>query len=67
MFEMCAKNYDLKILNSAFLVHVPGIKRSLPKKRFVDGNSLRVNDVKAQIKTELLSKYGNDTGCRISF
>ncbi|XP_011707767.1 PREDICTED: beta-1,4-glucuronyltransferase 1-like [Wasmannia auropunctata] len=31
MFEMCLLNYRLVVLDGAFLVHIPGIKRRAPK------------------------------------
>lgn len=60
MFEMCLLNYDLLILDNAFLVHAPGIKHIDPedqKRRspFIKRN----NQVYTTVISKLRRKYGN--------
>lgn len=64
MYEMCLKNYDLAILDNAFLVHAPGIKyinskderKRLP---FIKRN----NKVYDTIIAKLRRKYGSKNNC----
>lgn len=64
MFEMCLKNYDLLILDNAFLVHAPGIKfysvkddtKRLP---FIKANQKVHNLLLAQLRHQ----YGTKNRC----
>ncbi|MCL4128103.1 UNVERIFIED_CONTAM: hypothetical protein GTU68_015827 [Idotea baltica] len=69
MHEMCLRNYNLVILDRAFLVHAPGIKKKPGKaaashetwrEKFIEQNS-RTYDV---IMSELQTKFGNSVKCR---
>ncbi|XP_014206738.1 beta-1,4-glucuronyltransferase 1-like [Copidosoma floridanum] len=71
MFEMCLMNYRLIILDGAFLVHTPGIKR----KPFVDGQQPRVDErqraherrnarIYQRITRRLLKRYPVNNRCK---
>ncbi|XP_046918930.2 beta-1,4-glucuronyltransferase 1 isoform X1 [Dermatophagoides farinae] len=64
MYQMCLMNYDLLILDNAFLVHAPGIKRYHPKddqKRLV---YIKYNhQIYTSTLAELRKKYGNKNYC----
>lgn len=69
MLEMCLMNYRLIILDGAFLVHTPGIKRKLVKihktNNSIDLIQLKRNDDIYQITTKrLLKQYPNNPKCR---
>lgn len=60
---MCVLDYEFHILDNAFLVHRPGIKKYMK-----DGHRLRYQRhsaemVRAQIYTELKLIYGERKGC----
>lgn len=64
MYEMCLMNYDVLILDNAFLVHAPGIKHIDPKDQrkrlpFIKRN----NAVYNTILSKLRRKYGNNNKC----
>ncbi|XP_076367279.1 beta-1,4-glucuronyltransferase 1-like [Tachypleus tridentatus] len=64
MYELCLLNYDVYILDNAFLVHAPGIKR-------IDNNDQKRrmpyiaqnNRVHSRILKYLKTKYGDRKGC----
>jgi len=64
MYEMCLMNYDLLILDNAFLVHAPGIKfysvkddtQRLP---FIKSNQ-KVHNL---LLSQLGKKYGTKNKC----
>ncbi len=61
---MCLMNYDLAILDNAFLVHAPGIKhidRNEEKKRlpFIKHNNMVYNTILAKLR----KKYGTKNNC----
>lgn len=68
MHELCLQEYNLVILDRAFLVHAPGIKRRGKTKArpeawrepFVIKNS-KIYD---QIMEEMQKKYGQSEKCR---
>lgn len=64
MYQMCLMNYDLLILDNAFLVHASGIKRYHPKddqKRLV---YIKYNhQIYTSTLAELRKKYGNKNYC----
>ena len=70
MHELCLQEYNLVILDRAFLVHAPGIKRRAKTKAkakdetwrepFVNKNS-KIYD---QIMVEMQNKYGHSEKCR---
>ena len=68
MHELCLLGYELAILDTAFLVHRPGIKElPLPGDRselwrqpYVKEN----NAIYAAIMTEMKSHYGANKKCR---
>lgn len=60
---MCVLDYEFHILNNAFLVHRPGIKKYVK-----DGKRLRYNRYSAEITrrniySELKLIYGEREGC----
>ncbi|RWS28526.1 N-acetyllactosaminide beta-1:3-N-acetylglucosaminyltransferase-like protein 1, partial [Leptotrombidium deliense] len=64
MFEMCLLNYDVLILDNAFLVHSPGIKHIDPKdeKRrlpFIKRNNVIYNTVISKLRL----RYGKNNKC----
>lgn len=55
MYEMCLKNYDLLILDNAFLVHAPGIKHIDPQDQrrrlpFIKRNNQIYNTIIAKLR-----------------
>lgn len=61
---MCLLNYDYVILNNAFLVHKPGIKKK--KTQLVKYGALvrqTNNLIKTVIKKEINSIYGENQNC----
>lgn len=68
MHELCLQEYNLVILDRAFLVHAPGIKRRTKGKSkdetwrdpFVNKNS-KIYD---EIMEEMQRKYGYSEKCR---
>lgn len=68
MHELCLRGYNLVILDRAFLVHAPGIKRKNKNKAkdeswrdpFVTINSQVYN----QIMEEMENKFGPSEKCR---
>lgn len=64
MYEMCLMDYDILVLDNAFLVHAPGIKH-IDK----EDNSRRVNFIRRnnQVYNTILAKlrkqYGSPKGC----
>ncbi|KAK4310896.1 hypothetical protein Pmani_017576 [Petrolisthes manimaculis] len=69
MHELCLRNYSLVILDRAFLVHSPGIKRRTKNKGkvaawrepFVAKNSKVYDDI---IMEEMLKKFGPSEKCK---
>ncbi|RWS07749.1 N-acetyllactosaminide beta-1:3-N-acetylglucosaminyltransferase-like protein [Dinothrombium tinctorium] len=64
MYEMCLLNYDLLILDNAFLVHAPGIKHIDPKdeKRrwpFIKRNNAIYNTIISKLKL----RHGKNNKC----
>jgi hypothetical protein len=64
MYEMCLMNYDLAILDNAFLVHAPGIKhidQKEEKKRlpFIKRNNMVYNTILSKLR----KKYGTKNNC----
>ncbi|KAI1292338.1 Beta-1,4-glucuronyltransferase 1 [Halotydeus destructor] len=64
MYEMCLMNYDLLVLDNAFLVHAPGIKHidaKDQKKRlpFIKRNNAVYNTILAKLR----KKYGYKNNC----
>lgn len=60
---MCVLDYEFHILDNAFLVHRPGIKKYIK-----DGNSLRYQRhsaeiIRKMIYSELKLIYGEKDGC----
>ena len=70
MHELCLLGYELAILDTAFLVHRPGIKElpspadkvksQLWRQRYVNQNDA----IYAVIMTEMKSHYGANKKCR---
>lgn len=67
MHELCLHDYNLVILDRAFLIHAPGIKRAKSKaseeewrRHFIQENA-KAYDI---IMNELQSKLGNNVKCR---
>ena len=64
MYEMCLMNYDLLVLDNAFLVHAPGIKHYSVKS---DAKRLPYIYANQKIYTALLvqlrKKYGTANNC----
>ena len=64
MYEMCLMDYDILVLDNAFLVHAPGIKHIDEQ-----DNSRRINFIKRNnqvyntILAKLRKKYGSPKGC----
>ena len=64
MYEMCLMNYDILVLDNAFLVHAPGIKRldeqdMTRRQAFIKRN----NQVYKTILAKLRQKYGSANAC----
>lgn len=65
-YEMCLLDYNFSILDNAFLVHAPGIKRYSKnlnswRKEYVTENS----KLRKQIKKELVSKHTPNNKCSL--
>lgn len=64
MYELCLLDYDLHILDNAFLVHAPGIKTVVAaeerrRAKYIYEN----NKIYGQIVSHLKQKYGDKPGC----
>lgn len=62
---MCVLGYEFRILNNAFLVHRPGIKKpSKDRKRVLE--ALKTDRLIAnEIYPELEKQYGHKEGCNV--
>lgn len=69
MLEMCLIGYQFVILDGAFLVHWPGIKKKKPKSLFEDywRYSFRQQNSReyAKIIKELNEQYSNNPKCKL--
>jgi hypothetical protein len=69
MNEMCLMGYRFVILDGAFLVHVPGIKRK--SELSVDQAAWRRSHERHNIKIyhsitlKMINKYGTNTRCKV--
>lgn len=69
MHELCLLGYNFAILDTAFLLHRPGIKK-LPSKKDKSGEEWRLpfvsenSMVYQEIMQEMRTKYGNKTVCK---
>jgi hypothetical protein len=64
MLEMCLMDYELLILDNAFLVHAPGIKRIDPKDERKRLPFMKKNGVVYEsVVKKLLNKYTNNKNC----
>ncbi|KAB0798387.1 hypothetical protein PPYR_09380 [Photinus pyralis] len=66
-YELCLRNYTFFVLDNAFLVHKPGIKKSDPeknkwRKRFVEYNDKLIEQV---IIPSINKNYKNLNGCQL--
>ncbi|XP_018321843.1 beta-1,4-glucuronyltransferase 1-like [Agrilus planipennis] len=65
-YIQCVLDYDYLILNNAFLVHRPGIKKAKEQLKQFIGQIIKTNKfLKNEIKHELTLLYGNRTGCEL--
>ena len=65
MYALCVLGYQFHILDNAFLVHKPGIKRDVKdewRKGIVAEQKLYINPFLA---SRLKSIYGQKNGCKI--
>lgn len=64
-YVLCVKNYDFMILNNAFLIHKPGIKKYKkdPKRAAIAGKQTRF--IKSIVMPELKKIYGERKGCTL--
>lgn len=65
MYILCIRDYEFHILNNAFLVHRPGIKKSVKdptREKIVLNQRKKIN---TKIKPEYKSMYGSRSGCYI--
>ncbi len=61
---MCLMNYDLAILDNAFLVHAPGIKRVTLEEEKKRAPFIVINDMaREKIRLNLKEKYGTKNHC----
>ncbi len=61
---MCLMNYDLAILDNAFLVHAPGIKRVTFEEEKKRAPFIVINDMaRKNITSNLKEKYGTKNNC----
>jgi hypothetical protein len=57
-------NYDLAVLDNAFLVHAPGIKRVTLDEEKKRAPFIVINDmVREKIRSNLKEKYGTKNHC----
>lgn len=64
MYEMCLMDYDILVLDNAFLVHAPGIKHIDEQDMSRRLNFIkRNNQVYNTILAKLRKKYGSPKGC----
>lgn len=68
MFEMCLLNYRLVILDGAFLVHTPGIKRKMKRINMAKREFLKVQERKnaaiyQRVIKHLLKQYPINHKC----
>ncbi|XP_043501473.1 beta-1,4-glucuronyltransferase 1-like isoform X2 [Polistes fuscatus] len=68
MFEMCLLNYRLVVLDGAFLVHTPGIKRkpqsvSVARQEFLRPHEKRNAKLYQRVVKRLLAQYPNNRKC----
>ncbi|XP_014614590.1 PREDICTED: beta-1,4-glucuronyltransferase 1-like isoform X2 [Polistes canadensis] len=68
MFEMCLLNYRLVVLDGAFLVHTPGIKRkpksvSVARQEFLRLHEKRNAKLYQRVVKRLLAQYPNNRKC----
>ncbi|XP_076386660.1 beta-1,4-glucuronyltransferase 1 isoform X2 [Megachile rotundata] len=68
MYEMCLLNYRLVILDGAFLVHTPGIKRrklkiSAAKREFLKAQERRNAGIYQRVIKRLLKQYPTNHKC----
>ncbi|KAK5646122.1 hypothetical protein RI129_004586 [Pyrocoelia pectoralis] len=66
-YELCLRNYTFLILDNAFLVHKPGIKKLNPeknkwRKKFIDENDKLIDQV---IIPGINKNYKNIKGCKL--
>ena len=64
MYEMCLMDYDILVLDNAFLVHAPGIKHideqdSSRRLKFIKRNNQVYNTILAKLR----KKYGSHNAC----
>lgn len=70
MLEMCLMNYRLIILDGAFLVHAPGIKRKSIKSlhdstyNFIHTQEKRNSRIYQSVTRKLLKQYPVNRRCR---
>ena len=64
MYQMCLMNYDMLILDNAFLVHAPGIKYHNQKDDKLRLPFIIQNQrVHSSLLTNLRKKYGTKNKC----
>lgn len=68
MFEMCLLNYRLVVLDGAFLVHTPGIKRkpqiiSVARQEFLRPHEKRNAKLYQRVVKRLLAQYPTNRKC----
>ncbi|CAG7816840.1 unnamed protein product, partial [Allacma fusca] len=62
-FVLCVLDYDFHILDTAFLVHRPGIKR-ITTRMFPRAVAAQDQMIATTIMPELILLYGSRTGCQ---
>jgi N-acetyllactosaminide beta-1,3-N-acetylglucosaminyltransferase len=69
MNEMCLKGYRFVILDGAFLVHVPGIKRrsevTMERAAWRHPHERRNIKMYHSITVKMMRKYGTNTRCKL--
>ena len=64
MMVLCALDYEFHILDSAFLVHKPGIKlRSMKTLKNIYDENNQTNFINRVLLPQMATLYGNSTGC----
>ena len=69
-YALCLLDYDFHVLNNAFVIHRPGIKRSLRENVSDYEKVLKQETAKllsTKIKYEMKSLYGDREECQINY
>lgn len=66
-YTMCVMNYDFVVLDNAFLIHKPGVKKAKVQMQKFNNVVQKSSKLLKRIALELQDMYGYNTNCSTSY